>query len=377
MSKVLVVDDSAFMRKIIVQMIQSDPEFEVVGIARNGQDAIDQAQKLKPDIITLDIEMPVMDGLTALRRIKAVCHAFNPHVLMCSSLTMDSSNEALKALRIGASDVIGKDPAIVGKGDDGFKAELLAKLKVLSQATHTPHTTHAKSKQPAGAAPTSRAPASTQDFAIDPSGFDAVVIGSSTGGPPILEKILAKVTNKLSVPIIIAQHMPELFTRSLTTRLGNICSCGATLAEKGVLIHKPSVYIALGGYHIKLTRVAGNKVVSRLIEEQPGALYKPSVDLLFESASALYGSRLLAIQLTGMGEDGTAGAKAIRKAGGTVIAQEASSCVVYGMPKAVIEAGAASAILTPAQIQGVLSAFCGGSSVSTGDSEQIPPRMSA
>ncbi|MBL4591967.1 MAG: response regulator, partial [Phycisphaerales bacterium] len=170
MTKILVVDDSAFMRKMIIKMIETNPDFEVVGIARNGQDAIDQAQKLKPDIITLDIEMPVMDGLTALRRIKAVCRSFNPHVLMCSSLTIASSNEALKALRIGASDVIAKDPSIVGKGDEGFKSELLSKLKVLSDATHTSHTTHTDSK-PTKAS--TKFPASTKDFAIDPNDFDA------------------------------------------------------------------------------------------------------------------------------------------------------------------------------------------------------------
>ncbi|MBL4591085.1 MAG: chemotaxis protein CheB, partial [Phycisphaerales bacterium] len=184
-------------------------------------------------------------------------------------------------------------------------------------------------------------------------------------------------TQSLSVPIIVAQHMPELFTRSLTTRLGNICSCGAKLAEKGVLLNAPCIYIAQGGKHLKPTRVAGSKLVARLIDEHPDATYKPSVDLLFEAAAEFFGSRLLAIQLTGMGEDGSRGAKAIRKVGGTVIAQEASSCVVYGMPKAVIESGSASAILTPSQIRGVLSTFCTNTATQEPQSGQSHPRMSA
>ncbi|MCA9302968.1 MAG: chemotaxis-specific protein-glutamate methyltransferase CheB [Phycisphaerales bacterium] len=376
MTKVLIVDDSAFMRKMISQMISSDPAFEIVGIARNGQDAIEQAQKLMPDIITLDIEMPVMDGLTALRTIKATCHAFNPHVLMCSSLTVAASDEALKALRLGASDVIAKDPSVVGQNDAGFKSELLSKLHALGSSKAT------RSARAVAAAPQrTEKPSVSESFEFDPASVDAVVIGSSTGGPPVLETILASLDATLRVPVIVAQHMPELFTRSLTKRLDNICGCGATLAENGVVIDRPGVYVALGGMHLKITRVAGKRAIARTIAEHPGSVYKPSVDLLYESAASLYGDRVLAIQLTGMGEDGAKGAQLIRKAGGHVLAQEASTCVVYGMPKAVVESGSASAVLNPKQIRGVLSTLCkqsGSVSPTTGlETHQSNRRLSA
>ncbi len=385
MTTILIVDDSAFMRKMITQMIKTDPSFKIVGIARNGKDAIEQAKKLKPDIITLDIEMPIMDGLTALSKIKSTCRDFNPHVLMCSSLTVASSDEALKALRIGASDIIAKDPAIVGKGDLGFQKELLMKLRGLSSAKSTPSTSSPKKSLPNKPAPTNNnAKTNTSvptEFEIDPSTIDAVVIGSSTGGPPVLENILSQITADLPVPIIIAQHMPELFTRSLTKRLDGICPCGAAIAESGVILDRPGVYVALGGQHLKLTRVAGKRIIARSVDEHPGAIYKPSVDLLFGTAAEVYGSRVLAIQLTGMGEDGKDGAKSIRDAGGQVITQEASTCVVYGMPKAIVESGFSSAALTPAQIQGVLMNLSTGKSGSppkSGQSnEQFPPKMSA
>ena len=373
--RVLVVDDSAFMRKVIVEMVRSDPAFEVVGTARDGEDGVAKALELKPDLITLDSEMPKMDGLTALREIKAKCRSFKPAVLMCSSLTSAGSSEALKAMRIGASDVIGKDPSIVGMRDTGFRTELLAKLHAVGG--------HRKFIQstPAPNASEKTADASTEQAIeeIDFSRVKCVVVGSSTGGPPVLEEIFSKLSNSLDVPIIVAQHMPEQFTKSLATRLDQHCSCDASLAVHGSILSTPGIHIAQGGSHIKVTRIAGSKLVTRIIEKVPGAIYRPSIDLLFDTCADLFGDQLLAIQLTGMGADGAEGAKKIKAKGGQLIAQSAASCVVYGMPKAVIDLGLADQILDPKGIRDLITQLNGslGANKSGGISGNFSNRKSA
>jgi two-component system chemotaxis response regulator CheB len=354
--RVLVVDDSAFMRKIISEMISSDPSFQVVGTARDGKDGVEKALNLKPDLITLDIEMPKKDGLSALREIKARCRDFKPAVLMCSSLTSAGSHEALKAMRIGASDVIGKDPAIVGKKDAGFKVELLEKLRAIGEHrrdVHSAPVSHQLSRNNTKSTLDSHDKA--QGNEIDLSRVKAVVVGSSTGGPPVLEEIFSKLTAGLRVPIIVAQHMPKQFTISLAARLDKHSGCSASLASHGSILSTPGIHIAQGGSHIKPTRIAGGKMIARLIDSVPGAIYRPSVDLLFKVASELFGKNLLAIQLTGMGSDGAIGAAAVKRAGGQIIAQSAASSVVYGMPKAVIEENLADQILAPIEIRDLIA----------------------
>ncbi len=366
--RVLIVDDSAFMRKIITEMISSDPAFEVVAVARDGEDGVAKALEHKPDLITLDIEMPKMDGLSALREIKVKCRAFNPAILMCSSLTVAGSHEAFKAMRIGAADVIGKDPNTVGKKDAGFKEELLTKLHAIgNHRTQIKHLSSGTKKN--NAASISHNPNKEIDF----SRIKAVVVGSSTGGPPVLEEIFSKLSTNLRVPIIVAQHMPELFTKSLAERLDQHSNCSAILATQGTIVSSPGIYIAQGGSHIKLTRVAGNKIVTRLADSVPGAIYRPSVDLLFEVASEIFGEHLLAIQLTGMGADGAKGAKIIKTNGGQIIAQSAQSCVVYGMPRAVIEENLADQILDPKAIGDLLTKL--NASSFSSNSPKTPPNF--
>lgn len=368
--RVLIVDDSAFMRKIIKEMIQSDGSLEVVGTARDGLEGVEKALELKPDLITLDIEMPRMNGIDALKQIKYKCTEHPPAVLMCSSLTTDGSMETLKAMRLGAADFIGKDPQVIGTNDAEFRAQLISKLQAigghrrrmnskrskLASSSGPAVNTNDTSNKAAGKA-ASNICTSIEDWVL-PSAIDVIVVGSSTGGPPVLENIFAGLPKSLPVPIIVAQHMPELFTKSLSNRLDQQCPCGSVLAEHGTCLTSPSIYIAQGGKHIKPTRVTGKKIITRMIDEVEGAVYKPSVDLLFSSAAELFGSRVLAIQLTGMGEDGAIGAQKISKAGGHVIAQEESTCVVYGMPRAVVENGSANSILSPTDINKALLRVC-------------------
>lgn len=350
------------MRKIISEMINNEPGFEVIATARDGEDGVNKAIELRPDLITLDIEMPRKDGLSALREIKAKCHAFNPTVLMCSSLTVAGSHETFKALRIGAADFIAKDPAVVGKKDEGFRAELMTKLKALSASKRSA----AATKASVSTASSGRSTATSID-AIDLSRIRAIAVGSSTGGPPVLEEIFSGLTAGLRVPIIVAQHMPELFTQSLASRLNQQCACSAWLASNGSMLDRAGIHICQGGIHTRPTRVAGGKIITRQIEQIEGAIYRPSVDALFESASQIWGDGLLAVQLTGMGADGAAGAQKVKAAGGQVVTQAGSTCVVNGMPKAVVDAGASDVELPPSSIKQLLAQISGSQSSPRGE----------
>lgn len=356
MKRLLIVDDSAFMRKMIRQMIEEDGSFEIVGLARDGAHAVELAKQHTPDLITLDIEMPNKDGLEALREIRMVCRNPAPKVLMCSSLTVAGSTVALKALKLGAADVIAKDPDKVGKNDEGFRKELLSKLHALSGG----HGSHPNAGSASHPAPVQSSAPTDQNDIPTPDNLRAVVIGASTGGPPVLEVITGKLPSNPSVPIVIAQHMPQVFTKSLADRLNDHAACEVLLATKGVSIEPGKVYIAEGGHHLSFTRIPSGRIIGRYHEEHPGAIYKPSVDLLFESAAEIYGgANILAIQLTGMGEDGAIGAAKIHKAGGTVIAQDEETCVVFGMPGAVAARGLAHGLLKPDSISAYLNRCLG------------------
>ncbi len=361
-------------------MIKSDASLEVVGIARDGAEGVEKAKQLKPDLITLDIEMPRLNGIDALKQILKDSKSNPPAVLMCSSLTVDGSTEALKAMQLGASDFIAKDPQVVGRHDEQFQNQLLSKLKAigshrrkLSSATESKQST--AQVESSSSANASGACTSFEDWTL-PEGIKVIVIGSSTGGPPVLEKLFDKLPASLPVPIIVAQHMPELFTKSLAKRIDANCACGATLADHGTAMIDPKIYIAQGGKHLKPTMVAGKKLIARTVDTYANAIYKPSVDLLFSCAADFYGSGVLAIQLTGMGEDGAEGAKKIRQAGGHVIAQDEQSCVVFGMPRAVIENGSANTVMRPDDLKRVLESVCV-SSQSGGESRPPQHRKSA
>jgi two-component system, chemotaxis family, protein-glutamate methylesterase/glutaminase len=360
--RVLVIDDSAFMRKIISQMIEETPGMEVIGQARNGREGVEMAVQLKPDLITLDIEMPILDGLGALREIRIKCRAENPAVLMCSSLTTEGSTEAFKALRLGAADVIAKDPATVGKKDADFRDELISKLRAIGGGRRAAPPSPAATTAGSGAT-VRAAKAPPKDLPKLPSTLDlrtvrAVVIGSSTGGPPILEDILGPLPSGLRVPIFVAQHMPPVFTKTLAARLNQHAACGAQLVTERTTIADNTIYVAEGGWHLHLSRMGQAQPRAEMKHQPEAAVFRPSVDTLFSSAARVYGDGLLAIQLTGMGEDGALGAAEVRSAGGKVIAQHPSTCVVYGMPKAVVESGQADAIMTPAQIAQTLAQLC-------------------
>lgn len=375
--RVLVIDDSAFMRKIISGMIDETPGLEVIGQARNGRQGVEMAQELKPDLITLDIEMPILDGLGALREIKIKCRADNPSILMCSSLTTEGSHEAFKALRLGAADIIAKDPATVGKKDANFKQELISKLKAIGNGRQRNAPTRPAPKLAGEKSNNAVKPRVDQKIdlpsEIDVSQVTAVVIGSSTGGPPVLEDILAPLPSGLTVPVFIAQHMPAVFTKTLSARLDQHCACGSRQITERTTVNENTIYVAEGGWHMHLSRLGQASPRVEMKHDPESAAFRPSVDTLFSTAARVFGPGVLAVQLTGMGEDGAKGAASIRAAGGKVIAQHPSTCVVYGMPRAVVESGHADAVMTPTQIAKTLQRLCGERAAVTED----PSRRSA
>jgi len=337
--RVLVVDDSAFMRKAISGMFAAEAGFEVVGIARDGLDAVHQAREKKPDVVTLDVEMPKLDGLSALPRIRQVCDAA---VIMVSSLTTEGSEAALTALRLGASDMVAKDASQISLSIGNLQQELLGKVRAI-----------AGNHNSAAPKPSARPASAVNKLAF--SKFDVLVIGSSTGGPPVLETLLNPLPATFPLPIVVAQHMPLIFTKAMAARLDGASGLHVLHGERGLPLLPGHAFIAPGGQHARIQRGLNGRLRLDVSDQPAESLYKPSVNELFRSAAAVCKGRTLAIVLTGMGEDGLEGARLLHPAGATILAQDPESCVVYGMPKAVTQAGLIAASLCPDQMLKLLT----------------------
>lgn len=339
--RVLVTDDSAFMRRAVCTMLNADPEIEVVGVAHNGKEAVELAKTLKPDVITLDIEMPEMDGLTALRHIMRTAPT---QVLMLSSLTTEGSTASLQALKLGAADVLAKDQSQFSMNMSKLQSKLINTVKELARSNR-------HKLKPAA----TQAPDKVTIPHFRPTQFDLVCIGSSTGGPPVLETILGTLPLTTQPPIVVAQHMPEIFTRSMAERLNKLCPLNVIHVEEREPVESGNIYLARGGKHMQIHKLASGKLEARVGAEPADAVYRPSVDALFASAAKATAARTLGIVLTGIGADGTKGAKDIHAAGGILLAQNQATSVVYGMPKSVTEAGLTTANLAPDQIAQALT----------------------
>jgi two-component system chemotaxis response regulator CheB len=329
--RVLVVDDSAFMRRAISMLLEEDQDIEVVGTASDGLEAIRKAKELNPDLITLDVQMPRMDGIAALKHIMKE----NPvPVLIVSSLTVDGAQATVDALAAGAVDFIPKQISYPSLDIGKIKEELISKSKAV-----------ARRKTKITSKPTSnKVSIWTKASAIGHSNAQIVVIGISTGGPFSLQKVIPSLPESFPIPIAIVQHMPPIFTKSLAERLDSISRVEVCEAEDGMELANGKVFIAPGGLHLKFRR-EGTKVYVVTTTSPNDTLHRPSVDIMFSSAYETYGGKVLAAVMTGMGRDGFEGAKLIKSAGGKILAQSEDTCIVYGMPKAVVDANLADAVV--------------------------------
>ncbi|MBT0653189.1 protein-glutamate methylesterase/protein-glutamine glutaminase [Geomobilimonas luticola] len=321
--RVLVVDDSAFVRRALIRMLDNHPLIQVIDVASDGEMAVNLVKKLHPDVVTLDVRMPVLDGLSALKRI--MTEVPTP-VIMLSSLTEKGGENTLKALELGAVDFIDKSAAGGPMEITGIASELVAKILVAArvemrklqtspQETRTEHASRPR---------------------IASSGTELVLIGTSTGGPPALQQVLTALPAGFPCPILIVQHMPVGFTASLAERLDRMCALTVKEAEDGETLLAGTAYIAPAGHHLKVSR-EGGVLRAKLDLEPATALHRPSVDTLLETAATACGGKCLAVVLTGMGKDGAVGAAALDRAGGRVVVESEESAIVFGMPKAVLE----------------------------------------
>lgn len=329
--RVMIVDDSAVIRLIIEKILKTDDNVSVCGFADSGQKAVDTVNICNPDIILLDIEMPVMDGITAIPHILAKA----PHVkiIMCSTLSDRGADISIKALSLGATDCILKPSGAASiQGSGGFHTELLRMINLIGRAAVR---RSAPTFQPKTNLATRQAGTSTKP--------DILAIGSSTGGPNALSVVLKQLGN-LSVPIVITQHMPKTFTKMLADHLSKTTPVTCFEGEEGMLLKAGCAYIAPGGYHMVFKKTPEGTVIS--LDDGPIQNFcKPSVDPMLKSLVKIYDGRILTVILTGMGEDGLGGAQECVDKGGRLIAQDEQTSVVWGMPGAVAKKGLCHAIL--------------------------------
>lgn len=335
MIKVLIVEDSAFMRKLLTDLFAADSEFMVVDTARNGKDALDKVKRLKPDLITMDVEMPVMDGIAAL---KVIMCAHPTPVVMVSSLTHSGAEATIQALAWGAVDFVTKSGGAISNINE-ISDEILAKCRMAARVdvTHLAPQTSALVSSTQMAA-TGLPQHSTDSLAHNSIGEQIVAIGTSTGGPRALQEIISKLPGNLPGGVVIVQHMPPGFTRSLSERLNSLSSLTVKEAEHNDVIQPGLVLVAPGDYHMLLESEGGKKVV-KLNQDPPVGGHRPAVDPMLESAAELYGRNTIGVILTGMGYDGAKGIQFIKQREGYTIAEDQSTAVVFGMPKSAIELG--------------------------------------
>ncbi|WP_447968322.1 protein-glutamate methylesterase/protein-glutamine glutaminase [Nitrospira sp. M1] len=349
--RVLVVDDSTFIRHAIARMLSKYPEIEVVAQARNGEEALAMVREFSPDVMTLDIEMPGMNGLDVLEIVMRECPT---PVIMVSSLTEDSAKETLRALELGAIDFISKqlDGSLLKISQ--IEAHLLEKVRAAASsrekiAGFLSETTSRQSPKDFSKVSHSEGlswPLKGERQSESRDSVDSlVVIGSSTGGPKAIQEMLMQFPSSFPCGVLVIQHMPKFFTKPFADRLNEQCAVSVCEAKDGDVLQVGRVFVAPGSRHLRLEQHGGQKVTVRISSDPTHLPYRPSVNLAMESAANIFGSSLIGVVLTGMGNDGELGMAAIKAAGGCTLVQNEESCIVYGMPKAVITAGHADVVV--------------------------------
>ncbi|MCQ4314821.1 chemotaxis response regulator protein-glutamate methylesterase [Stutzerimonas zhaodongensis] len=366
--KVLVVDDSGFFRRRVSEILSSDSNIQVIGTATNGREAIDQALALKPDVITMDYEMPMMDGITAVRQIMQRCPT---PVLMFSSLTHEGARVTLDALDAGAVDFLPKNFEDISRNPNKVKQLLCEKIHTISRSNRR-FSSASSSAATAPAAPAFASRSGSSAPAVTPAARPAapahpastavprrkayrlVAIGTSTGGPVALQRVLTQLPGNFPAPIVLIQHMPAAFTKAFAERLDKLCKISVKEAEDGDMLRPGLALLAPGG---KQMMVDGRGTV-RILPGDERLNYRPCVDVTFGSAAKAFGDKVLAVVLTGMGADGREGARMLKQSGSQVWAQDEASCVIYGMPMAVVKANLSDAVYSLDDIGRHLSEAC-------------------
>jgi len=344
--RVLIVDDSAFMRKSLSILLESDPDIEIAGFARDGLEGYELAKILRPNIITLDIEMPRMDGLTALKKIMEDCPT---SVLMISSLTTEGADATLKALELGAVDFIPKEMSFVSVNIVKIKEDLLRKVKTIARRRVFRPFSFQKTVEPQ-----KKETAKLIEGNLPRIPYRALALGISTGGPLSLQKVIPQFSENIKFPIFLVQHMPPKFTKSLAERLNGLSRLKVKEAEDGEKVNGGTVYLAPGGFHMKLKKT-GVDVIIKITEDPAGTLHRPSVDVMMDSVVDVYGKFTLGLIMTGMGKDGLEGIRKLKQVGGFCIAQNEESCVVYGMPKAIVDYNFADVVAPLEEIANIIN----------------------
>ena len=355
--KAVVVDDSAFMRKSLSIMLESTGEIEVVATARDGIEGVEMVKSKLPDIVTMDIEMPRMDGLTALQKIMK---EHPTPVLMVSSLTTEGAKDTLKALEYGAVDFIPKELSFVNVNIIKIKEDLVAKVKAIvsqrSLSLRLQRIQNLNFNKKYSVSSTPKLDYSNKS--IPQIGYRAIALGVSTGGPMSLQKVIPNISKKLSIPMFIVQHMPPKFTKSLAERLNGLSQVEVKEAEDKEIVRGGVVYIAPGGFHMTVDKTGNNHQMISISETPSDTLHRPSVDVMINSVIKVYNKYALGVIMTGMGRDGADAIKELKMLGGHSIAQDEDSCVVYGMPKAVVDAGYADLVLPLDNISNAINKAC-------------------
>lgn len=365
--RALVVDDAVVVRRLVSDVLSEDPDIEVVGVAPNGRIALSKLAQVNPDVVILDVEMPELDGLATLKEIRKTYRLLP--VIMFSTLTQRGAEATLDALSFGASDYVTK-PANVGSvvaAMEAVRSTLIPKVKqlcsrLLPAASTTPKVEVSLVSSSAGAAPSRR-----PSVAPLPGRVDILVIGTSTGGPDALNRVLPCLPADFPIPVLVVQHMPPMFTRLLAERLDSKCALRVQEATDVKVLEAGSALIAAGDFHLAITEREGKRQ-ARVFVGPPENSCRPAVDVLFRSAAEHYGARVLAVVLTGMGQDGLRGCEQIREAGGQVFAQDEATSVVWGMPGFVAQTGLAHQVLAIDEVAPAIlrAVACGRSAIRPG-----------
>jgi two-component system, chemotaxis family, protein-glutamate methylesterase/glutaminase len=339
--KVLVIDGALVIRRLISEVLSQDPDIEVVGFAANGVFGLTKIKQLKPDLITLDIDMPELDGIGVLKAI--VAEELPVAVIMCSMLTTSGGEKTLESLALGADDYITQPPNLSTASPEvikGFSVDLCDKVRAIAAKKRQFFAEKSLAKAPVILAKT---PTVIQAKNNVQEKIDILVVGASTGGPNALLEFFSLLPKSLPVPVLVVQHMPALFTKFLAERINNTAALNVQEAEENMEIAPGLVLIAPGNFHMELERV-NDKLVVKLNQGAPENSCRPAVDVMFRSVAKLYGANVLAVVLTGMGQDGLLGSEIIVQAGGNVLVQDEASSVVWGMPGVIAKKGIAAKI---------------------------------